>query len=98
MKVTEIWRYPVKTMAGEKLQRVGIGPLGIEGDRVVHVEDAQERVITSRSHPRFLGHKGYAGSGWHTPCGGSALEQSRDRRRGCGHCRARREAGALRRH
>ena len=38
MKVTEIWRYPVKTMAGEMLQRVGIGPLGIEGDRVVHVE------------------------------------------------------------
>lgn len=61
MKVTEIWRYPVKTMAGEKLQRVGIGPLGIEGDRVVHVEDAQERVITSRSHPRFLGHKGTLG-------------------------------------
>ena len=62
MKVTEIWRYPVKTMAGEKLQRVGIGPLGIEGDRVVHVEDARGRVITSRSHPRFLGHKGSLGA------------------------------------
>lgn len=58
MKVLEIWRYPVKTMAGEKLQQVLIGPHGIEGDRVVHVEDAQQRVITSRSHPRFLGHKG----------------------------------------
>ena len=61
MKVAEIWRYPVKTMAGEKLQRVRIGPLGIEGDRVVHVEDAHERVITSRTHPRFLGHKGTLG-------------------------------------
>ncbi len=61
MKVTEIWRYPVKTMSGEKLQQVIIGPLGIEGDRVVHDEDAQERVITSRSHPRFLGHKGTLG-------------------------------------
>ncbi len=61
MKVTEIWRYPVKTMAGEKLERVRIGPLGIEGDRVVHVEDAHERVITARSHPRFLGHKGTLG-------------------------------------
>jgi uncharacterized protein YcbX len=58
MKVAEIWRYPVKTMAGEKLQRAGIGPLGIDSDRVVHVEDANGRVITSRSHPRFLGHKG----------------------------------------
>jgi uncharacterized protein YcbX len=62
MKVTEIWRYPVKTMAGEKLQRAFLGPLGIEGNRVVHVEDAQARVITSRSHPRFLGHKGTLGA------------------------------------
>jgi hypothetical protein len=62
MKVAEIWRYPVKTMAGEKLQGVRIGPLGIEGDRVVHVADGQERVITSRSHPRFLGHQGTLGS------------------------------------
>jgi uncharacterized protein YcbX len=61
MKVAEIWRYPVKTMAGEKLQRVRIGPLGLEGDRVVHVEDARGQVITSRSHPRFLGHKGTLG-------------------------------------
>jgi uncharacterized protein len=58
MKVTEIWRYPVKTMAGEMLHCARIGPLGIDGDRVVHVEDAQGRVITSRSHPRLLGHKG----------------------------------------
>jgi uncharacterized protein YcbX len=62
MKITEIWRYPVKTMAGEKLLRVGIGPLGIEGDRVVHVEDARDRVITARSHPRFLGHRGSLGT------------------------------------
>jgi len=62
MKVVEIWRYPVKTMAGEKLQRARLGPLGIDGDRVVHVEDVQGRVITSRSHPRFLGHKGTLGA------------------------------------
>ena len=62
VKVTEIWRYPVKTMAGETLQRAGMGPLGIEGDRVVHVVDASGRVITSRSHPRFLGHKGSLGT------------------------------------
>jgi uncharacterized protein YcbX len=61
MKVAEIWRYPVKTMAGEKLERVRIGPLGLERDRLVHVEDEQGPVITSRSHPRFLGHKGTLG-------------------------------------
>jgi uncharacterized protein len=61
MDVTEIWRYPVKTMAGEKLQRAQVGPLGIDGDRVVHVEDTRQRVITSRTHPRFLGHMGTLG-------------------------------------
>ena len=58
MQVLEIWRYPVKTMAGEKLTKAHVGPLGIDGDRIVHVEDVRGRVITSRSHPRFLGHKG----------------------------------------
>jgi len=62
VNVIEIWRYPVKTMAGEKLQRVGIGPLGIEGDRVMHVEDARGRVITSRSHPRLLGQHAWLGT------------------------------------
>lgn len=61
MKLMEIWRYPVKTMAGEQLDIVRIGPLGIDGDRVVHVEDAQGQLITSRSHPLFLGHKGTLG-------------------------------------
>jgi len=61
MTVTEIWRYPVKTMAGEKLQRARIGPLGVEGDRVVHAEDVRGQVVTSRSHPRFLAHKGTLG-------------------------------------
>jgi uncharacterized protein YcbX len=59
--ITELWRYPVKTMAGEPLQRVDIGPLGITGDRVVHVQDARGRVVTSRSHPRFLSLHGSVG-------------------------------------
>ncbi len=61
MYVKELWRYPVKSMAGEKLQSAHIGPLGIEHDRVLHVEDADGRVITSRTHPRFLGHRGTVG-------------------------------------
>jgi len=62
MKVIEIWRYPVKTMAGERLDRARVGPLGIEGDRVVHVEDSRGQVITSRTHPRFLGHRASLGT------------------------------------
>jgi len=56
MKVAQIWRYPVKSMAGEQLNHARIGSLGIEGDRVVHVEDARGHVITARTHHRLLGH------------------------------------------
>jgi uncharacterized protein len=62
MRVTELWRYPVKTLAGERLASAHIGPFGVDGDRVVHVEDEDGHVITSRSHPRFLGHRGTLGS------------------------------------
>ncbi|NJO25312.1 MAG: hypothetical protein HC867_05310, partial [Bacteroidia bacterium] len=55
MKVAQIWRYPVKSMAGEPLNHASIGPLGIEGDRVVHVENEDGHVITSRTHHRLLG-------------------------------------------
>jgi uncharacterized protein YcbX len=61
MNIREIWRYPVKTMAGEKLQRVHVGPFGIDGDRIVHVEDGRGRLVTSRSHSRLLGHTGTLG-------------------------------------
>jgi hypothetical protein len=43
-------------MAGEQMNHARIGPLGIEGDRVVHVENAQGHVITARTHHRLLGH------------------------------------------
>ncbi len=56
MKVAQIWRYPVKSMAGEQQDHARIGFLGIEGDRVVHVENEDGHVITSRTHPRLLGH------------------------------------------
>jgi len=56
MRVEQIWRYPVKSMGGERLNHARIGSLGIEGDRVVHVEDEQGHVITARTHHRLLGH------------------------------------------
>ena len=56
MKVAQIWRYPVKSMAGEQLDHARIGSLRIEGDRVVHVENEDGHVITSRTHHRLLGH------------------------------------------
>jgi uncharacterized protein YcbX len=35
-----------------------VTPLGIDGDRVILVVNSQGRVVTARSHPALLGHKG----------------------------------------
>jgi uncharacterized protein YcbX len=55
MHVAEIWRYPVKSMGGERLEHVEVGQLGLEGDRIVHIEDRHGRIVTARTHPRLLG-------------------------------------------
>ncbi|HET7874674.1 MAG TPA: MOSC N-terminal beta barrel domain-containing protein [Methylomirabilota bacterium] len=60
MRVAEIWRYPVKSMAGEPLTEALLTPGGIPGDRVVQVA-MDGRVITSRTHPRLLAFKARLG-------------------------------------
>jgi uncharacterized protein len=52
--VKSLWRYPVKTLAGEPLERAELTPGGIPGDRVVHVR-GPEGVRTSRRHYHLLG-------------------------------------------
>ncbi|MBC7924602.1 MAG: MOSC domain-containing protein [Bryobacteraceae bacterium] len=61
MYLAEIWRYPVKSMGGERLPSAGLGFDGIFGDRVVHVMDARGRRITARTRPALLGHKAVLG-------------------------------------
>jgi len=59
MYVAEIWRYPVKSLAGEQLQSAEVLEDGISGDRRVLVFDIQtQHLITSRTHPKLLGLKG----------------------------------------
>ncbi len=53
--MAELWRYPVKSMAGERLEVAGLGLDGIAGDRVVHVRNGRGRLVTARSHPALLG-------------------------------------------
>ena len=55
MHLKEIWRYPVKSMAGERLDRASMGPLGLHGDRVVQVYDGRGRLVTARTYPKLLG-------------------------------------------
>ena len=62
MKVAELWRYPVKSLAGERLEVADLSDNGIAGDRVVHVRDRDGRVATARTRHRLLGLHGRSGA------------------------------------
>ena len=61
LRVEELWRYPVKSLAGEPLAAVEVGVDGIAGDRLVHVREGSGRVVTSRYRPGLLGLRGTLG-------------------------------------
>lgn len=59
MHVSEIWRYPVKSLKGERLQEAEITRLGIPGDRrIAVIRTLNGRFLTSRSRPKLLGLQG----------------------------------------
>ncbi len=60
--VTAIWRYPVKSMAGERLPSTELTVTGLAGDRVVQAYDRHDRVVTARTFPRLLRHQATLGS------------------------------------
>ena len=62
MYIKELWRYPVKSMAGERLTQVRMGELGFEGDRKVLVRGGNGRLLTSRTHHQLLGLRGTLGA------------------------------------
>ena len=54
-RVAEIWRYPVKSMQGERLATATVQPDGLAGDRRWGVRDEETgRVLTGRREPRLL--------------------------------------------
>src|SRR5256885_14494789 len=61
MHVAELWRFPVKSMAGEPLGRADVRPDGVAGDRVAYVLGAHGRIVTARTRPRLLGHRATLG-------------------------------------
>ncbi|HEY1307773.1 MAG TPA: MOSC N-terminal beta barrel domain-containing protein [Vicinamibacterales bacterium] len=60
--VAELWRYPVKSLAGERLSMTMLSPAGIPGDRIVRVR-GPEGVRTSRRHYRLIGLHGTLDTG-----------------------------------
>ena len=55
MRVAELWRYPVKSLRGERLAVADIAEDGIAGDRLAHVRQQSGRGVTSRFRPGLLG-------------------------------------------
>ncbi len=56
MWIQEIWRYPVKSMAGETLQTAELTEFGVAGDRIIQVRSAAGRMMTARTWPLLLRH------------------------------------------
>lgn len=54
MRVAELWRYPVKSMRGERLERAEVLADGIAGDRLLRVED-ERGLVTARRKQRLIG-------------------------------------------
>jgi uncharacterized protein YcbX len=54
MHVDQLWRFPVKSLAGEQLTSVTLTENGVLGDRLVHVR-GHHGVVTARTRPGLLG-------------------------------------------
>jgi uncharacterized protein YcbX len=55
MRVAELWRYPVKSLQGERLDSVAVTAEGLEGDRRFAIHDTQTGLgLTARREPRLL--------------------------------------------
>ena len=84
MFVKELWRYPVKSMAGERIPEATLTLAGFPDDRKVLVKGPRG-VITSRTHHWLLGLKGtigedgaphIAGHRWDSPEGLSLVKEA----------------------
>ena len=83
MRVAELWRYPVKSLRGERLQRVEVLRDGFSGDRLTRVLGADGSHLTGRTATGLLGLEAgidrsgeplIAGEPWDSPRAGATIE------------------------
>lgn len=56
MRVAELWRFPVKSMLGERLEAARVTERGIDGDRAYGVRDvASRQILSARRVPLLFG-------------------------------------------
>lgn len=51
--VLELWRYPVKSLLGERLEFVEVEERGVRGDRLLAVSDRDGRLGSGKTNERF---------------------------------------------
>lgn len=83
MHVAALWRYPVKSLAGEQLTQVAVTTDGLQGDRIVHVR-GHRGPLTGRTRPGLLtlpastgadGVPQVAGHPWNTTAAATLIRQ-----------------------
>ncbi|HEY1504857.1 MAG TPA: MOSC N-terminal beta barrel domain-containing protein [Stellaceae bacterium] len=55
--ISELWRYPVKSMGGERIESAKLGEHGIVGDRAFAIYDGAGKLVSTRSnkHAEHIG-------------------------------------------
>ena len=53
MQIIELWRYPVKSMLGERLDFVDLDRRGVEGDRQFAIRDVDGKFGSGKNTRRF---------------------------------------------
>jgi uncharacterized protein YcbX len=55
LRIAELWRYPVKSLLGERMSGLSLVGDGVEGDRAWGIRDCGDgRILTARREPRLL--------------------------------------------
>ena len=54
LRLTDVWRYPVKSCRGQRLEEAVVERWGLAGDRRWMVVDGAGRFVTGREHPRLV--------------------------------------------
>jgi len=55
LRIAQLWRYPVKSLLGERLPTLRLVGDGVDGDRMWGIQDRSDgRILTARREPRLL--------------------------------------------
>lgn len=74
--VGELWRFPVKSLRGERLTSAELTEDGVRGDRIGHVRRRQG-LVTARTRPALLGLSGTTGPDGEPLVDGLAVDDPR---------------------